>query len=199
MQETFLKEALLREIDAEVEQTLSDAWRDAEALVAEARRRSEATERETLRRLDEELELTRRRSLARADLEGRNALLRLKREETDRVFAAVRTELARMEAEDPERYLALLEAIFRTCRRLLPPGPVRLRAGRGKEALCERLGCENGIEAVFDPGLRGMVLETTDGRLHCDGSVESLLKSLRQEREAEIEAILFGDADERPS
>ncbi len=198
MQETFLKEALLREIDAEVEKTLSDAWRDAEALVAEARRRSEAAERDTLRRLDEELELTRRRALARADLEGRNDLLRLKREETDRAFVAVRTELARMEAEEPERYLALLEAIFRTCRRLLPPGPVRLRAGRGKEALCDRLGCENGIEAVFDPGLRGMVLETADGRLHCDGSVESLLKSLRQEREAEIEAILFEDADERP-
>lgn len=197
MQETFLKEALLREIDAEVEQTLSDARRDAEALVTEARQRSEAAELDTRQRLEEELAVARRRALARADLEGRNALLRLKREETDKVFAAVRKELARMEDEEPERYLALFEAIFRTCRRLLPPGPVRLRAGQGKEALCERLGCENGIEAVYDPDLRGMVLETVDGRLHCDGSVESLLKNLRQEREAEIEAILFGDTDER--
>jgi vacuolar-type H+-ATPase subunit E/Vma4 len=192
-----LKDELLREIDAEIEQTLARAREDAEAIVAEARRRRETAEREGLRRLEDELGVARRRALARAELDGRNALLRMKREETDRAFAAAREKLTRMEADDPDRYVALLERIFRSCRRLLPSGPVRVRIGRGKEALRERLAREEGVEAVSDPDLRGVILESADGHLHCDGSLEGLLGSLRQERAAEIEGILFGEGDER--
>jgi vacuolar-type H+-ATPase subunit E/Vma4 len=192
-----LKDELLREIDAEIEQTLARARQDAEAIVTEARRRRESREREGLRRLEDELNVSRRRALARAELDGRNALLRLKREETDRAFAAAREELARMESADPDRYVTLLESIFRSCRRMLPPGPVKARIGRGKEALRERLAGEEGVEAVSDPDLRGVILESADGRMHCDGSLEGLLSSLRQERAAEIEGILFGDGDER--
>lgn len=198
MQESSFKAELLDEIDLEVEQILTDARRDADALLADARRRRDAMEREALRRLEDELAVSRRRALARAELEGRYALLRLKREAIDRLFADARKELARMATEEPGRYLDLLEAIFRSCRRLLPPGPVRVRIGPGQEGLCERLDCKNeDIETVADPDLRGMILETADGRLHCDGSIEGLLKSLRQEREAEIEGLLFGDGDER--
>lgn len=188
-----LKDELLREIDSDVEQTLARARQDAESIVDEARRRRETREREGLRRLEEELSVSRRRALARAELDGRNALLRLKREETERAFAAAREYLSRMESADPDRYMALLECIFRSCRRLLPPGPVRARIGRGKEALRERLSREEGIEAVFDPDLRGIILESADGRLHCDGSLEGLLDSLRRDRAAEIEGILFGE------
>lgn len=198
MQEPTFKDELLHEIELEVEQILTDARHDADALLADARRRRETREREALRRLEEELVVSRRRALARAELEGRNALLRLKREAIDRLFADARKELARMATEEPGRYLDLLEAIFRSCRRLLPPGPVRVRIGPGQEGLCERLGCgDEGIETVADPDLRGMILETADGRLHCDGSIEGLLRSLRQEREAEIEGLLFGDDDGR--
>lgn len=198
MQESSFKDELLAEIDQEVEQILTAARHDGEALLADARRRREAMGRDALGRLEEELAVTRRRTLARAELEGRNALLRLKREAIDRVFAEVRKALARMATEEPARYLDLLEAIFRSCRRLLPPGPVRVRIGPGQQGLCERLGCAHeGIETVAAPDLRGMILETADGRLHCDGSIEGLLKSLRQEREAEIEGLLFGDGDER--
>jgi len=197
MQESSFKDELFQEIDQEVEQILATARHDADALMGEARRRREAMESEALRRLEEELSVTRRRALARAELEGRNALLRLKREAIDRVFAQARKELARMATEEPGRYLDLLEAIFHTCRRLLPPGPVRVRVGPGQEGLCERLGCaDEDIETIADLDLRGMILETADGRLHCDGSIEGLLKSLRQEREAEIEGMLFGDGNE---
>lgn len=187
-----LEDELLREIDAEVEQTLARARQDAEAILTEAHRRRESREREALRRLEEDLSVSRRRALSRAELDGRNALLRLKREETDRVFARAREELVRMESEDPGRYTALLESIFRSCRRMLPPGAVRARIGRGKEALLKRLAEEEDVDAVSDPDLRGVILESADGRLHCDGSLEALLNSLRRERAAEIEAILFG-------
>lgn len=198
MQESTFKDELFHEIDQEVEQILAAARHDAEALLGDARRRREAMEREALRRLEEELAVTRRRALARAELEGRNALLRLKRAAIDRVFAEARAKLDRLATEEPARYLDLLEAIFRSCRRLLPGGPVRVRVGPAQEGLCERLGCaDKDIETVADPDLRGMLLETADGRLHCDGSIEGLLKSLRQEREAEIEGLLFGDGDER--
>ena len=188
-----LKDELLSEIDAEVEQTLARARQDAEAVVTEARRRRESREREGLSRLEDELNVSRRRALARAELDGRNALLRLKREETDRAFAAAREDLVQMESADPDRYTDLLERIFRSCRRMLPPGPVRARIGRGKEALRERLAGEEGVEAVSDPDLNGVILESADGRLHCDGSIEGLLGSLRRDRAAEIEGILFGD------
>jgi vacuolar-type H+-ATPase subunit E/Vma4 len=198
MQESSFKAELLLEIDQEVEQILAAARRDAEALLDDARRRRKALEANALRRLEEELAVNRRRALARAELEGRNALLRLKREAVDRVFADVRKELARMATEESGRYLDLLESIFRSCRHLLPAGPVRVRVGPGQEGLCERLRCaEEDIETIADPDLRGMILETADGRLHCDGSIEGLLKSLRREREADIEGILFGDGNER--
>jgi vacuolar-type H+-ATPase subunit E/Vma4 len=197
MQESSFKDVLLQEIEEEVEQVLTTARSDAEALLADARRRREVMEADALRRLEDELVVTRRRAVARAELAGRNALLRLKREAIDRVFAEARKELARMSTEDPDRYLDLLAAIFRSCRRLLPPGRVRVRVGLGQEGLCERLGCTDEVETVVDPDLHGMVLETEDGRLHCDGSLEGLLRSLRQEREAEIEGLLFGDGNER--
>jgi len=197
MQETSFKDVLLQEIEAEVEQILATARNDAEALLADARRRRAGIESEALRRLEDELAVSRRRAAARAELAGRNALLRLKREATDRVFAEARKELVRMSSEEPDRYLELLAAIFRSCRRLLPPGPLRVRVGLGQEGLCERLGCADEVEMVVDSDLRGMVLETVDGRLHCDGSIEGLLRSLRQEREAEIEGLLFGDINGR--
>jgi len=192
-----LKDELLREIDEEVEQSLARGRQDAEAIISEARRRRENREKEGLRRLEDELNASRRRAMARSELEGRNALLRLKRKETDRAFDVARERLARMESDDPDRYTALLERIFRSCRRMLPPGPFRARIGRGKETLRERLAGEEGVEVVFDPDLSGVVLESVDGRLHCDGSLEGLLGSLQQERAAEIEAILFGEGDEQ--
>jgi vacuolar-type H+-ATPase subunit E/Vma4 len=192
-----LKDELLSEIDEEIEQTLARARQDAEAIITEARRRRESREREGLSRLEDELNVSRRRALARAELDGRNALLRLKREETDRAFASAREDLARMESGDTDRYTILLERIFRSCRRMLPPGPVRARIGRGKEALRDRLAREEGVEAISDPDLRGVILESADGRLHCDGSIEGLLGSLRRDKAAEIEGILFGESDER--
>jgi vacuolar-type H+-ATPase subunit E/Vma4 len=197
MQKISFKDELRAEIEQEAEQVLAAARRDAEALLADARRRREAREREALRRLEEELEITRRRALARTELAGRNALLRLKRGAVDRVFAETREELAKLATAEPDRYLDLLVAIFRSCRRLLPPGPVRVRVGMEPVGLCERLDCaEAEVEAIADPDLRGMILETADGRMHCDGSIEGLLKSLRQEKEAEIEDSLFGAANE---
>jgi vacuolar-type H+-ATPase subunit E/Vma4 len=195
MRESLLKEELLREIEGEVEEILARARRSADEALADARRRRENRERLGREQLEEELAVRRRRALARAELEGRHALLRLRREETDRAFQLAREWLAQMEEEDPDRYVELLVRVFRSCRRLLPPGPVGVRIGPPNEALRERLAREEGVDAEIDPDLHGVILESADRRLHCDGSLKGLLARLRQERAAEIEEILFGDGD----
>jgi V/A-type H+-transporting ATPase subunit E len=190
---TLLREELDREIDREVEEVLARARRKAESLLADARLEQERRLAQAGERLRQELADRRRRALSRADLEGRNSLLQLKRELVDQVLAAVRERYLGLARERPERLGELFWTYYLDGRRLLPEGPVRVRVGREGESVRDRLAGEENVEVAADERLHGLVMENLAGTICCDYSLDAMLQQLRAEREADIEALLFGE------
>jgi vacuolar-type H+-ATPase subunit E/Vma4 len=195
MAQTTLKGELEREIDREVEAILARARREGETLLADARLRREKLLSESRARLEQDLAARRRRAFSRAEMEGRNALLRLRRELVDRALAEAHRQAEAMAGERPERYAELLRSLLGAARRLLPPGPLRVRLGDGEGMLPARLQAEGAVEVSIEEGWLGLVAESADGTLRCDCSLETLLARLRSEREAEIEALLFEESN----
>jgi vacuolar-type H+-ATPase subunit E/Vma4 len=191
----ILRDELQREIDQEVEEVLARARRKGESLLAETVRQNEAAARTAAEELAQELAAQRRRALQKAEMAGRNSQLRIRREEIEGTLALVRERLLSIEKEQADRFGELLARLFAEARDLLPPGAVRVRTGSA--ALGERLAGEQGVAVALEPDLHGLVLESGDGRVRCDLSVEALLEALGAEREAELAALLFRDDDER--
>jgi vacuolar-type H+-ATPase subunit E/Vma4 len=187
-----LREELRREIEDEVEAIRGRAEKQGEALVTKAERWSEQRTEEASRRLEEDCRLRLRRSLARAELEQRNEILRLKRQEVDQVFQMARERLTEMQKEHADAYEKLMSEVWENCRQLLPGKGLVVRLGPGLEKLGERLSAEDGVTVETDERTFGLLVEAEKGRLHCDGTIPRLLERLRREREAELEAVLFG-------
>jgi vacuolar-type H+-ATPase subunit E/Vma4 len=190
---SLLREELDREINREVEEVLARARRQAESLLADARLEQEQRLSQAGERLRQDLADRRRRALSRADLEGRNSLLQLKRELVDQVLAAVRERYLGLARERPERLGEHFWTYYLDGRRLLPEGPVRVRVGREGESVRDRLAREENVEVVNDERLHGLVMENSAGTICCDYSLDAMLQRLRAEREADIEALLFGE------
>jgi vacuolar-type H+-ATPase subunit E/Vma4 len=191
-----LKTALHQEIEREAENILESARGEGERLLEDARFRREKMIREAKIKLEKDLEIRCRRALSKSRLEGRNALLEVKRREVDRVFEEVRRKLLDLPDKDSEGYGKILSALFRAGRETLPEGPLRIRSGKTEAELLGRALKREDVEFVIEDGLAGIILETADGRVRCDDSLDPLLNRIRTEREAEIEKILFEDADE---
>lgn len=189
----LLREELDREIDREVVEVLARARRQAESLLADARLEQAQRLAQAGERLRHELADRRRRALSRADLEGRNSLLQLKRELLDQVLAAMRERYLVLARERPKRLDELFWTYYLDGRRLLPEGPVRVRVGREGESVRDRLAREENVEVVNDERLHGLVMENAAGTVCCDYSLDAMLHRLRAEREADIEALLFGE------
>lgn len=191
--ESTLKEELEKEIEAEVDAVRRRAMQQGEAMVTEAERWARQRAREEEERLARECELLSRRTLARTDLEQRNSLLRLKRQELDRVFQLAADKISEMQKSNPEEFGKLMTGVYESCRGILPEGPVRVRLGPGLEKLGESLADREGVTIETEGKFFGLVIESEQGRLYCDGTIPRLLQRLRHEREAELEEILFGE------
>lgn len=193
VQKFVLKNALSREIDQETETVLDRARQERERILEDARREADRRRRKARELLDRDLRIRRRRALARAQMEGRNALLDRKKREVNEVFEQARRRLLAMEKEEPERFGELLWNYFDLGRAQLPDEPLRVRLGPQSDVMEDRLRHREKVEVLLEDGLHGMILETADGRVRCDCRLETLLARLQEDREAEIEGILFGE------
>lgn len=191
--EPTLQDELQQEIATEIAALRRQTEEQGEALLMEARSWAEERTCEAKRRLEEEVTLRSRQALTKAELEERNDLLRLKRHELDHVFQQVGEHLAALREEAGPTYRELMGRIYENCRRLLPEEALRVRLGPGLEGLGHELAGQEAITVETDAQLFGLTLTTANGRLRCDGSVPRLLTQARREREAELEAVLFGE------
>lgn len=191
--ENDLENRLREQIDREVDDLLRRAREDGSALLARTREECERRLSSARKRFREEASLRRRRALARAELEGKNLLLRRRREEINRLFQEATEAIRHMEKNRPAEFAELLWSVFSSCRGMIPGETVRVRLGLGAEGILERLKKERGVEIETTEAFAGLLVESLDGHVHCDGSIEALLSNLRQEKEAELEEILFGE------
>lgn len=188
-----LADELRRDIANEVKEIRRRAREQGEALLAETEQQLRRREEDAALRLEEECDLRLKRGSSRLDLDARNSLLRIREQDLDEVFVAVRLKLAAMKSADPERYSRLFRSVFARCQAVLPPAELRLRIDAELSPLYPWVSLQEGLEVIAEPRLEGLILETRDGRLHCDGRLPFLLQSLRRERAAELERILFGE------
>ncbi len=189
--EPALKKELQREIEAEAEQILAGARSKEEALVGDARIEGQARLEAARDQLGRELARRRSRALSRARLEVRNALLNLRYGELDEAFAEARRKLKAMTASEPDRFGELLWSLFAVGRTLLPAGPLRVRLGEGGDRVVRRIREQEGVTLRQEKGWHGLIIESKDGRVRCDYSLDFLLGRCRDELLAEIEEILF--------
>lgn len=192
--ESGLRKELQEEIEAEVEAIRRRAEEQGEALLEDAEKSARRREEGAGRDLAEECDLRLRRALARKELEQRNALLRWKRREIDRVFEQASQELIELRDSNPKSYDELMGQVLDHCRRLLPDVPLRVRIGSGLEKLRARASEKEEITVEEDDDLFGVVVEADQGHVHCDMSVPGMLRRLRQEREADLAELLFGES-----
>jgi len=191
--EPTLQDELQQEIASEIAAIRRQAEEQGETLLMEARNWTEERVCEAKRRLEEEVTLRSRQALTKAELEERNDLLRLKRHEVDQLFQQVGEQLADLRKEAGPAYRELMSRIYENCRRLLPEEALQVRLGPGLEGLGQELAGQAAMTVETDAQLFGLTLTTTNGRLRCDGSVPRLLTQIRREREADLEALLFGE------
>lgn len=187
-----LQQELRKEIEAEVAAICSQAEAQGDELLAEAEKAAQADADKAARRLEEEVQRRRRRALAAAELEERNRLLGVRRQEVDRVIQEAAAALRELQEQGDPAYRKLMARVCESCRRLLPAGELQVRLGPGLKELGRELE-EQGLMVTTDERLFGLVVETSDGRQRCDGSVPRLLAQLRREREVQLEALLFGE------
>lgn len=188
-----LADELRRDIANEVAAIRRRAQEQGEALLAETEQQLRRREEDAALRLEEECELRLKRGASRLELDARNSLLRFREQELDEVFVAVRVRLAAMKGADSERYCRLFRNAFASCQAVLPPAALRLRIDAELFPLYPWSSLLEGLDVIPEARLEGLVLETRDGRLHCDGRLPFLLQSLRRERAAELERLLFGE------
>jgi vacuolar-type H+-ATPase subunit E/Vma4 len=193
-----LTDELTRDVDREIEEILARAQTEGEAIIAAAQAESERLRAKTAADLDRRLASERSRALAMAKVEGRNRLLETRKREIDAVLEEVRRRLLAMEKEQPERFDELMYGLFAGGRGLLPPGKIRVTAGAGRKNLQKRLAGESEVvEIVEREDLHGIIMESANGRVRCDLSLDALLFRLRADREAELAVFLFEGKDEQ--
>jgi vacuolar-type H+-ATPase subunit E/Vma4 len=186
-----LKEEVLREFAAEAEQILAEAKENADLVLADARAEQDRMRRRAENEVEREVASRRTRELSRVRIEQRNRTLNTEKEIIDALFGKACRQLIGMAEDDPSRYGELLWTFFSNSRKLLPKGKIRVILGDGGDAFEKRADAGKEIEIRNESGFHGLILETMDGRIRCDYRLESILRSLRKAREAEVREILF--------
>lgn len=186
-----LKEEVLKEFAAQAEQIRSEAQKDAESVLADARAERDRMRRRAENEVEREIASRRTRALSRVRIEQRNRILNTEKEVIDALFDKACRQLVAMAKDDPSRYGELLWTFYSNSRKLLPKGKIRVILGEEGDAFKKRADAGKEIEIRSEGGFHGLILETTDGRVRCDYRLESILKSLRAAREAEIREILL--------
>lgn len=188
-----LQDELLKEFDSEAEQIRERGAQQAEAILDDARAEREARLREGREEIEREIAARRTRALSKARLERRNAILQAEQDLVDGIFENALKRFVEMADNDPSRYAELLETFFAAGRKLLPGRKIRLLPGAGAETFLRRVGDKKEIEVEEAADFYGMILETLDSRVRCDYRLESIMRSMKASRQAEIREILFED------
>jgi V/A-type H+-transporting ATPase subunit E len=176
-----LKGAIMTEATEEANTILAEAQAQAESINQQAQAQADAEREAILQRAREETETLRRHTVATAQLEAQT--LRLKRREQllERAFADARRQLGSV-PQWPD-YVQIARRLVREAVEQLGADELVVRADEetrrvlGDETLAE-IGRELGVRLrVGEPLARstGVVLETPDGHLRYDNTLETRL------------------------
>jgi len=195
----LLSRAILKEADVDAEQIREDATAKAEAILQRAREEAEKERKQILEQARQEAERLRSQVVANAQLKARTMELEHREKLLDRVFEAAKQKLPNVQKRsDYKKFAAQLlrEALVQlkasqarvqadeTTKKILSNGTL--------EELSRELNAEITMGDTLEEG-SGVVVDTADGHLHFDNTLETRLRRLQSSLRSAVYHVLMGE------
>ncbi|MDI9609383.1 MAG: V-type ATP synthase subunit E family protein [Candidatus Verstraetearchaeota archaeon] len=185
--------ALFEETGSKIDALITEALNAVESIMSESKKYSIRRCEEILDSYSESSEVEYRKEISKAEIDARMQTLRIKEEIIETVFAEARERL--LEFARKEEYVDMIQKQLESLSSLIHVGKVVLNKRDS-----ERIG-EETIRKIFGPkcdisvedlGTGGFRLISKDGKVAIDRTIDSLLKSKKDEMRGRIAEKLFG-------
>jgi len=195
-----LSRAILSEANAEAEQIKNDARARADAIRQQAEKQAAAERAEILRRAEQEAERIRSQALATTQLKARTQQLDHREKLLENVFQTAYKQLPTVEQWGDYEEIAL---------GLLREAVVQLRSKRAhvradkvvlkmlENGVLEKISAELNVPLKLGTPLHkgtGVVVETPDGHINYDNTLETRLARLQNSLRSPVYHILMGES-----
>ncbi|MBC7120417.1 MAG: hypothetical protein H5T33_02370 [Candidatus Methanosuratus sp.] len=188
-----LIDALFEETGSRVNALMTEALNTIESIMSESKKYSIRRCQEILDSYIESSETEYRKEISKAEIEARMQALRIKEEIVEAVFAKAREALSEFAGNG--EYAEIMKKQLVTLSTLVPVGRLILNrrdlAALGEEELRKIIGSQCAI-AAEDLGTGGFMLISKDGKVSIDRTIDSVLKSKKEEMRGRIAEKLFG-------
>lgn len=196
----LLSVAVLNEAQTEAEKILTEARQKAEQIRKRGEEQAAAVRKEILARANQEAERLRNQAIANAQLKARSLQLESRERLLNEVFQAAQKQLPSVQHWSDYRETA--ERLLREALVSLHNSKLQIRADELThsmitDALLNRLSDELHLQlSVGDPLLdkTGVIVETADGHLNYDNTLETRLGRLQAVLRSPVYHILMGES-----
>jgi len=194
-----LSRAIIDEANADAEHILADARAKADAIRQRAREQAAAERKEILDRANQEAERLRGQSIATAQLKARTLTLEHREKLLDNVFSTARKDMATVQKWSD--YETVAKRFLREALRHLGSGEARLHAdpltGNVLSGhVLDEVSKEMQVAIVMAEPLAkgtGLLVETPDGHLQYENTLEDRLNRLQNVLRSPVYHILIGE------
>jgi vacuolar-type H+-ATPase subunit E/Vma4 len=195
-----LSRAILSEAQAEAQQIKAEAEVKAQAIRQKAQQQAEAERAEILARAGQEAERLRSQVIATTQLKARTQQLEHREKLLDQVFTAAREQLPTIEQWSDYEVIAL--HLLREALQQLKVNNAQVQADEITHKLLTPeivggLARELNVDIEVDGALKegtGVVVETNNGRMHYDNTLETRLSRLQNVLRSSVYHLLMGEA-----
>ncbi len=195
----ILSRAILKEANVDAEQIREGAKAKADAILQRAKEEAEKERKQILDQARQEAERLRSQVVANAQLKARTMELEHREKLLDRVFEAARQKLPAVQKRADYNKLAaqlLREALVQlkaTKARIQVDDATRKTLANGTlEELSRELNAEIELGDPLEEG-SGVVVDTADGHLHFDNTLETRLRRLQSSLRSAVYHVLMGE------
>jgi vacuolar-type H+-ATPase subunit E/Vma4 len=194
-----LSRAIMGEAQAEIEDLKSNSQSKAEGILQRARAVAEQQKVEIIERARQEARRLQDQGTATAQLNARTLELEHREQLLQKVFDAAAARL--YEAPGRKDYAETVLVLLREALAQLRTNAAVVRADRATQALLtksalERISGETGIDVRMGEALEngtGVLVQSLDGRLQFDNTLENRLDRLRSTLRADVYRLLTGE------
>jgi len=194
-----LSRAILKEAQADAEQIQTEGAAKADAIRKQAQAQAEAERRAILARAAQDVERLRSQAVASAQLKARTVQLEHREKLLDQVFNAAGKKLGALK-QRPD-YNQIAQHLLREALVELKATKAQIRADVSTQKLLknetvEKISKELKTEIIMGASLEegtGVVVETSDGHLHYDNTLETRLSRLQGSLRSSVYHVLMGE------
>lgn len=196
----MLTRAVLSEARLDADQILAEAREKAEAIQKHAQEEAEFQRKEILEKAAQEAERIRGRILASAQLQSRTEQLEHREKLLNSVFETAEKEIASIQAWN--EYGEIASYLLREALSHLEAKTVRILADETtrqvlSKQIVEKISEDLHVELQFGETLKnatGVVVETLDGRLRYDNTLETRLRRMRNTLRPTVYHLMMGES-----